>query len=66
MKNFYFNTKNHEYKVTACNLKAALSQLVDLLIENNDGSRVSPYYYSSSAKKISPSVYDEYFSDLSF
>lgn len=66
MKNYYFNTKNREYKVTARNLNSALAQLVDLLVENNDGSRVSPYYYSSSAKKISSSLYDEYFSDLSF
>lgn len=66
MKNFYFNTKNREYKVTAFNLNSALAQLVEMLVDNNDGSRVSPYYYSSSAKKIPSAVYNEYFSDLSF
>ena len=66
MKNYYFNTKNREYKVTAHNLNHALAQLVDLLVENNDGSRVYPYYYSSSAKKITRAVYEEYFSDLSY
>lgn len=66
MRNYYFNTKNREYKVSASNLNAALARLVELLVENNDGSRVSPYYYSSSAKKISSVVYNKYFSDLSF
>lgn len=66
MKNYYFNTKNREYKVTASNLCEALARLVEFLIENNDGSRVSPYYYSSNAKKISSSLYDEYFANLSF
>lgn len=66
MKNYYFNTKIREYKVTASNLNEALARLVEILIENNDGSRVLPYYYSSNAKKISRAVYKEYFSDLSY
>ena len=66
MKNYYFNTKTREYKVTAANLNSALAQLVDILISNNDGTRVHPYYYSSSAKKIPSSLYDEYLSVLSF
>lgn len=67
MKNYYFNTADsREYKVTASNLPAALAQLVNLLILDNNSSKVYPYYYSSSAKKIPTALYNECLSDLSF
>lgn len=67
MKNYYFNTADgHEYKVSAANLPAALAELTNRLIADNNGSKVYPYYYSSNAKKIPSSLYNEYLSDLSF
>lgn len=67
MKNYYFNTVDgHEYKISAANLPAALAELTDKLISDNNCSKVCPYYYSSNARKIPSALYNEYLSDLSF